>query len=509
MRKVHNNVVELFLGAARGYPQNIAIVEGRKSITYESLMISVKQTAAYFQSKGINKGDRIMIFVPMSIDLYRIVLALFYIGAVAVFVDEWVSKKRLELCSSIAKCKGFIGSTKIRVLSWFSKELRTIPIHLNYRKTSLTHVSMASLDAVHSALITFTTGSTGTPKAADRTHEFLTAQFDILKEKINPKPSDVDMPVLPIVLFLNLGVGCTSVIAPYKSSKPSTINPAQIISLIKRSKVNRITASPYFVKRIAEYLIVSQMQLSTLQQIFTGGAPVFPLEASLYDKAFDKAEVQIIYGSTEAEPISSISAKELISQRSLLSRGLPVGKVHPKTKLKIIKCTDKNVSKCLEEDLNDLELGPSEIGEIIVAGDHVLKKYFDNPMAFASNKIVTKSDIWHRTGDSGFLQNGQLFLTGRKKQLIEYNGTYVSPFIVENLLQYSTNFSAGTLLKHNGKLIICLETSITNKSSLKESIAEISFPFDKVELFKNLPRDPRHHSKIDYAKLEIELSKRK
>src|ERR1700741_2328448 len=126
----NNNIANLFFEAAKQYPDNIAIIHHEKSISYTALESEVVKTALYFKEQGIKKGDRVLIFVPMSIDLYRIVLALFSIGAVVVFLDEWVSKKRMELCCSIAQCKGFIGVTKARVFSWFSKELRSIPVKL-------------------------------------------------------------------------------------------------------------------------------------------------------------------------------------------------------------------------------------------------------------------------------------------------------------------------------------------------------------------------------------------
>ncbi|NJM17110.1 MAG: hypothetical protein HC896_18550 [Bacteroidales bacterium] len=80
---------------------------------------------------------------------------------------------------------------------------------------------MSNVEPHATALITFTTGSTGTPKAADRSHAFLKEQFNALLDEIKPSANDVDMPVLPIVLFVNLGVGCTSVIADFNVAEPN------------------------------------------------------------------------------------------------------------------------------------------------------------------------------------------------------------------------------------------------------------------------------------------------
>ena len=326
------NAINLFISAVKKQPTRLAIVETDKSISYSELEKEVLKTVAYFQEMGIKKGDRVLVFVPMSIDLYRIVLALFYMGSTAVFLDEWVNKKRLELCCELADCKGFIGVRKARIFSLFSKPLRRIPIKLKISGRSNQAISQAEVDYDSSALITFTTGSTGTPKAANRSHGFLREQFDALIDEIDPSYEDVDLPVLPIVLFVNLGVGCTSVIADFKMSKIHKMNSQEIINQIKKNNVNRITSSPSFIHTLTQFTIDNKIELNNIEKIFTGGGPVFPEEVNLFEKAFPNSDSKIVYGSTEAEPISSLSARELKISLGDISKGLPVGEVYSKTK---------------------------------------------------------------------------------------------------------------------------------------------------------------------------------
>ena len=280
------NVASLFLNAAKKYPQHIAIVDQKSSITYQDLEKEVRSTAAYFYKKGIRPSHRVMVFVPMSIELYKTVLALFYLGATAVFLDEWVNRKRLELCCEIADCQGFIASNKIHVLSLISKQIRKIPIKLSISKTINQSIPIENVTKDHPALITFTTGSTGTPKAANRTHGFLNIQFEALIDELEPSANDVDMCTLPIVLFVNLGIGCTSIITDFKSKKPKSLKPKKILAAIESHKVNRITASPYFLQQISTVILQREKQLIHVRKLFTGGAPVFPREAKIIQKAF-------------------------------------------------------------------------------------------------------------------------------------------------------------------------------------------------------------------------------
>jgi len=495
------NISKLFIDASEQYPDRLAIIDPSRSITYADLRKDVEETAAYFRSKGIQKGDRVLVFVPMSVDLYRIVLALFYCGATAVFLDAWVNKKRMELCCEIAACKGFIGVPKARIYALFSKELRRIPIKLKLKKQLSNRGDMEDVGPDDSALITFTTGSTGRPKAADRTHGFLKEQFDALIDEIDPQVSDVDMPVLPIVLFVNLGVGCTSVIADFKMSKPESMIPEKLVHQIQQHRVNRITASPFIVEQLAK-LTENKNAFNKIEKVFTGGAPVFPLQAKLLSNTFKNASVNIVYGSTESEPISSIEARELMLKESHLSDGLPVGQVYHKAEVRVIKITEDAIPTPNLDTFNALRVAEGEIGEIIVSGPHVLQRYFNNDEAFKQNKIVVGDTIWHRTGDSGMLKGNQLFLTGRCQQLMYHENRTLSPFIIENQLQNIEGISMGTLLKINGQLILVIEGKV-NDETLAANCTSI--PHDSI-VKTTIPRDPRHNSKIDYPALKQLLS---
>lgn len=497
------NISQLFHNAAREFPEHTAIIDGKRSVSYAQLQQEVCETAGYFIKMGINPGDRVLVFVPISIDLYRIVLALFHIGATAVFLDEWVSRERLELCCKLADCKGFIGIFKARVFALFSKELRRIPVKLAIRRTGKVIDLPLEVDSQSPALITFTTGSTGTPKAALRSHGFLKEQFDALLDEIQPKPGDIDMTILPIVLFVNLGVGCTSVIAHFKMSKPEKMETDEIIGQLRNRRVTRIIASPFFIKKLAEHCLKNKVDLPKLQQIFTGGAPVFPLEAIIYKKAFPDVVCTIAYGSTEAEPISSVTVSELLAEEQIEINGLYVGHTYHKSEVKIIEISDDSILVIKKKELESLELEIGEIGEIIVSGPHVLDRYYNNDEAFRRNKIIVEGKLWHRTGDSGFFRNNQLYLTGRCQQLIKKDGKWITPFIVENRLLEIEGVGCGTLLEIEKRLILCIESDVKIEEKQLYSI-----PHDEIIYLEKIPRDPRHHSKIDYGKLELFIGKR-
>lgn len=507
------NITELFFSAAEKHPDNIAIIDKERQVTYRELAESVRQTAGHFRMKGVREGDRVLIFVPMSIDLYRIVLAIFYMNATAVFLDEWVNIKRMEACCRIAGCKAFVGNWKVRALGFLlSKEIRRIPIKLGTSYPSsgtipgLAEAGKENADST--ALITFTTGSTGMPKAAKRTHFFLHEQFCALIEKIDPKESDVDMPVLPIVLLLNLGTGATSVIADFKASKPHTLEPAKIIEQVNRHKVNRLTSSPFFIKEVSKHIIKNRIDTSRFTKLFTGGAPVFPNEAELYSKAFPGAKFEVVYGSTEAEPISSINVSELVKEKeNVLSKGLKVGSIYHRAEVKIIPISDEALTFNSQDELNNIALKPYQPGEIIVSGHHVLREYISNPEALKRNKIFIGDKVWHRTGDAGYLdESNVLYLAGRCNMMIPASCGYLSPFLFENFFQAIDGVETGTIMKINERLVAVIELNDHHrKESTERAVAQAPVEFDEIIYIKKIPRDPRHNSKIDYSRLQQAL----
>ncbi len=500
------NITDHFFLAAKNAPERLAIVKNEDRISFGELARQVKETAAYFRSKGLSKGDRVLVFVPMNLDLYRIVLALFYMGATAVFLDEWVSKKRMEECCKVAQCRGFVGIFKARILSWFSSELRKIPVKTGSSIQRMTNGDFgpAATLRTDTALITFTTGSTGIPKAAKRTHGFLDAQFKALIEKIEPTDGDVDMPVLPIVLLINLGLGSTSVIADFKASKPNTIEPEKIATLMKKEKVSRMVSSPFFLKKMAAYIADRKIDLPDLKKVFTGGAPVFQSEASLYKLAFPKTRVEIVYGSTEAEPISGILAEELIIA-SIKERGLCVGPVYHGTQTRIIRITEEAITCSSADDFSKFILPMGDIGEIAVSGDHVLREYFNNDEALRRNKIFFGNECWHRTGDSGYFDSsGRLFLTGRCSNLIYKDGQIISPFMQENLLMSISGVEMGTVLEIDSRVVAVVELhSGADMARVETRVNELCPEVSSVKFIAEMPRDPRHNSKIDYARLKV------
>lgn len=492
-----NNIVEILFENAQKHPEKIAIIHKKEKITYGKLAQDVKDYAQYFLSKGIKKRDNVLIFVPMTIELYKILSAIFYIGATAVFVDAWADKNRLDQALTIVPCKVFIACPKAFILKLMSKKVREVGINIvsgKITKPDCEHI-IESATPDTTALITFTTGSTGLPKAAKRTHEFLLEQHYVLKKHLVPQENDVDLASLPVFVLHNLACGTTSVIPDFNPQKPAGIDPKKILNDIKNNGVTTSVGSPRFYEKLAEF-----GEINGLRKIFTGGAPVFPKSARLLQEKFVGCDVEIVYGSTEAEPIASISTRELLNFKGDVKDGLYVGKPIDDISVKIIKPSDEVI-----ENFESMWLEMGEIGEICVEGKHVLKEYYNSEKAQNFAKIRHNGQIWHRTGDAGYLDNeGRLFLMGRVKNRFKHNWHEVYVFPIENALLEIDGVEIGTVLKIKDEIVLVVETKLP-KIKLEQELRERNFEFNKLIITK-IPRDPRHNSKIDYDKLRKILS---
>lgn len=474
------NIVGHFVAAAQAHPENIALFHKNKLLTYAQLHQKVKESAAALQEEGIKSGDNVMLMIPFSIDLYIKILALFYIGARVVLVDAIKDRDKVIAAFNKAECKAILTIPLLYKLRFFlfSKALwnKFLQLGSNQKELPL----LVNTDEKETALITFTTGSTGDPKAANRTHEFLTIQLDTLIDEMQLKAKDVHISSLPVVLMCNLAVGATSIIPP-----KDTLFQRHYWEVIKQKyQPNVVSSSPFHILYFNRFLDVS-----FYEKIFVGGATILPHFAKGLAENIEPDKITFVYGSTEAEPMSSITAAAYLAQLNEIERGIAVGTPHENLKLLIAK-VEKDRIAVLEEGV---------VGEILVAGKHVLADYYKDEQAFAKNKIAHGGLIWHRTGDAGKLLAGQLYFYGRMKYTWFKNGLLQSPTCFEKMVAIHCPEVEATWLRVNNKN--CVFYAGGAKHDLVKLQSKLGLEIDQFIKVKKLPRDNRHQSRIDYQEL--------
>ena len=229
------NIAEILEEQASTRPNAPAIVdvpEGReRTLTFAQLIDKAWQAAVLLHSRGLAPGDGVLIFHRMSAELYIFLLALFRLGAVALFMDPSVGRAHIEHCCHVFPPKAFFGSARAHLLRLLSAEIRRVPLYFGSswvpgsvdvfsRGSRNGNKPLAALDDEAPALVTFTSGTTGAPKAAVRTHGFLRAQHKAIEESLHPTPGAVDLTTLPIFVLANLASGVTCVVPDADMRKP-------------------------------------------------------------------------------------------------------------------------------------------------------------------------------------------------------------------------------------------------------------------------------------------------
>ena len=509
------NIAAILQEQARRSGDRPAIIEAGRTMTYAELDRAVEAATADLAGAGLQPGMRALLFSRMSVALYVTMIALFRRGMTAVFVDPSAGRARLDACVRRVRPDAFIAIPKAHLLRFTSGAIRAIPRKLVIGgglpfAAAVAHRAGGSGPPVEPcepttpAIITFTSGSTGEPKAAVRTHGFLLAQHRALAESLDLDRGQVDLCTLPIFLLANLASGLTSVIPDADLRTPGAIDPAPVLDQIARTAPQRTVASPAFLLRLAARR--ERRPLSTFTHIFTGGAPVFPATLDALASMAPQARIVAVYGSTEAEPIAEIERTDISdADRAAMmgGAGLLAGRPVPSSALRILPdrwgCP---VGPLAADDFERAGLPAGRIGEIVVAGGHVLQGYLDG-VGDEETKIQVGAGIWHRTGDAGYLDDtGRLWLLGRCSAKAEDAHGVLYPFAVECAATAHPAVIRAAFAVHRNQRVLAVESrgdAIGAREALQDALewAHLS----RVVIVARIPLDRRHNAKVDYPEL--------
>jgi acyl-CoA synthetase (AMP-forming)/AMP-acid ligase II len=518
------NVIELVRRHAEAFPGRVALVEGTaengRSITFAQLEDAAADAAALLAANGVRAGDTVLVFQPMSIELYVALNAIFRLGAVAMFVDPSFGRQHIESCCALSPPKALIASMKGHLLRLLSPAIRRIPVRFVIgggvpgamrwaaANRMLPRPDVESVCTTAPALITFTSGSTGTPKAAVRTHGFLAVQYRVLEERLRYGSGEVNLVSLPIVLFANLASGITSVIPAGDLRRPAAISSEPVLEQARALGVTSLIAPPAFMERLAQHSAERGWVVPGVRSMFVGGGPVFPRLLDQMQRMAPTAEIIAVYGSTEAEPIAEVSHREVRQEdftAMYSGRGLLAGRPVEQIRLAILPdrwgqpIAPYPMESAFEADM----LPPGRSGEIVVTGEHVLSGYLQG-LGDEETKFRVGTAVWHRTGDAGYLdEQGRLWLLGRCSARIEDQHGILYPFAVECAAYRDLSIRRAAAIAHQGRRLLLVEpyerSPAPDPCRLRESLAWARL--DSIRVVRSIPVDKRHNTKVDYGAL--------
>lgn len=402
-------------------------------LSFRELDAEVGAWCHRISAAGIHRGDRTLVMVPPGLPLIACVFALFNRGAVPVVVDPGMGLKNFLACVASARPRALVGIPLARLVSrFFRPAFRSVAVRVG-ASGSLTgrltpaiariapRPAPAAVDCAGDdlAAILFTSGSTGAPKGVCYEHGMFESQVRMIRETYAIEPGEVDLPMLPIFALFNPALGMTTIVPEIDPRRPAAANPEKIVQAIQQERVTNSFGSPTLWRKVAAYCRPRNISLPSLRRVLCAGAAV---PADLWRDSrqlLPNGRLHSPYGATEALPVASVSAEE-IDPSSI--RGACVGHPVRGVTTRIIPISDEPVATLAAAG----EVPPGEIGEIIVRGPVVTKRYDALPTATAQAKIAEGTEVWHRMGDCGYIDAaGRLWFCGRKaERVVSAGGTW-------------------------------------------------------------------------------------
>ncbi len=525
------NIAERLRETARAAPDQAAIIlpprrgRGERRITFAELDREADRIATGLVAMGVRPRHRIVLMVRPGIEFIALTFGLFRSGATAVLIDPGMGLKRVMRCLAEVEPDGFVAIPIVHAV----RRLRTklfpnarfnVCVGRNWFRDAVSYDRLrakgeATLPAVaandHAAII-FTSGGTGPPKGVVYEHGMFAAQVELLREHFQIAPGEIDLPGFPLFALFNAAMQVTTVVPDFNPTRPAKVDPRKILDPIRRYHVTQAFGSPALWNRVGRACEANGETVPHLKRALSAGAPV-PLHvlqrmtAALVEP---NAELFTPYGATEALPVASIGAAEVLNETAAQSRagaGTCVGRPFRDVEIRIIEIADGPVSSMRDAK----ELPTRAIGEIIVRSPSATREYFRRPRETELAKIADGDGFWHRMGDVGYLdETGRLWFCGRKATSSKRRMGRMFSVCCEAIFNEHPNVYRSALVgvgptgQQNPVIIVELERGRGRFDDDLRKLAQTHPLTERIGTFlyhPSFPVDVRHNIKIDREKL--------
>jgi len=419
---------EMLTRSAHKFPDKIAVICDGKWVTYRELNSRVNQLARGFLHSSITRNSRVAILMYNSIELVEIYFALAKVGIIGILLNFRLTGPELsyiiensdatalimgeEYESTINQLKSQLP--KVEHFITVEKSPHKVVRYYNLYHNQPDHEPGIKVKPEDESFVIYTSGTTGKPKGVILTHKnhfWNTINYTIA---YSMDENDVELALTPMFHSSTLGRIFTYVFTGSTFITSNRFDPEQAMEFITQYKVTSITQTPTMYAALLNLRGTEHYHTGSVKRIVSGGAPIFPEMKSELVQLFPHAGIFDLYGLTEASPGVTI-----LGPHDPTEKITSVGKPMMSVKIKIVN-EDGEV------------LSSEECGEIICRGPNLMKGYYNNPEA--TQEVLKEG--WLYTGDVGKIdQDGYLYLTGRKKELIISGGENIYPAEVEAVLQ--------------------------------------------------------------------------
>ena len=415
-----NNLAHLVTESAARHPHRPALKLDDTVLTYATLDEGASRVAGLLKDRGVQPGDRVGVMLPnvpyFGVVYYGVLRA----GGVVVPMNVLLKPREVQFYLSDPDAKQLVGWHEFAESAEEGAQAAgadAIIVKPDDFEQLLARAPEAPDDAERepsdTAVILYTSGTTGTPKGAELTHaNMLDNCLHGGTQLVRVSERDVILGALP--LFHSFGQTCcmnNAVRAGACLTMIPRFEPGKALEIIQRDGVTLFEGVPTMYHAMLNYPERERYDVSSLRTCVSGGSAM-PVEVM---RGFEKAFGCVVlegYGLSETSPVASFN--HLDREHKPGSIGTPINGVE---------------MKVVDED--DNELPPGEVGEIVIRGHNVMKGYWNRPDATA--EVIR--DGWLHTGDMARVDDdGYFFIVDRKKDMIIRGGYNVYPREIEEVL---------------------------------------------------------------------------
>jgi len=402
------------------FPDQTALIFEAKTYSYRELNQLANRMANGLQELGVEKGDRVALFLPNIPEFVVAYLGTLKLGAIAVSLNVMLKSSEVSFILNDCTAKILITTEELsqQVVREDLPHLQTMllaesPIGVGDSLTQILVNAAPVAEAVDlepntPAAIVYTSGTTGFPKGATLSHRNIIANMTAQNRCCQMTSSDRLLLYLPLfhcfgqnaVLNAGLNIGATIVLQ-------RRFKPEQVLAAISQLKITMFFGVPtVFIK----LLDLNPSVLADVRYFFSAAAPM-PVEIAQKWQSQYGIVIHEGYGLTETSPCACYNHN---SKYKFGSIGTPIDDVE-------IAVVDAAGNQVL----------PGELGEIVIKGSNVMLGYWNRPLETAR---VLKNG-WFHTGDIGSKDgDGYFYIVDRVKDMINTSGFKIYPAEVENVL---------------------------------------------------------------------------
>lgn len=505
--------------ADRAHELAVHDATAQESVTFGEFSARVATYAQELHRQGVQRGQRIAVLVPPSVDLIAVVYAAWRIGAITVIADRGLGLRGLGNAVRSARVQHVVGPQKALLAA---RALRCAPhstfIALSELQGAKKLESLAELYTPQPqphdlAAVLFTSGATGPAKGVRYTHQQLCAQRDALQELYGITQTDRFVAAFAPFALYGPALGICTGLANMDVTAPRTLTAQALNEACESIQATMVFASPAALANVlATAPAVNTNALSKVRLVMSAGAPV-PIETLRAMQAVcPQAELHTPYGMTELLPLADISlaVREDIGSDQHGSGGVCVG-------VAVNGCDVVVATPGSGQEVVPLPAGVT--GEILASASWMSDGYdrlWHTQLAARPARLGT-ARTWHRTGDVGHLDTaGNIWVEGRVVHVIHAVEGAITPVPLEIAAEEVSEVLRAAVVgvgPHGvAQVVVVVETTNGNEGeaspelTAKVRLAVAPQKIAAVWVVKELPVDIRHNAKIDRTALAKKMS---